>query len=77
MSNYLTIKPWLKMRLEECMQSLKDYIAKIEAVEKDTETPENERLLQIKKIRAEIDKVGTEIDSIKKEIMILNKYSLN
>jgi len=77
MSSYLTIKPWLKLRLEECMRLLKDHIARIEAVEKDSETSTDDRLVQIKKIRAEIDKVGMEIDNIKKEIMILNKYSLN
>jgi hypothetical protein len=77
MNNYLTLKPWLKSRLEECVQLLKDHIAQLDFIEKDTATPENDKLFQIKKIREEIEKVGTEIDKIKREITILNKYSLN
>lgn len=75
--SYLTLQPWLKQRLEECSKTLQDYNTELDVVEKDTSTSENERFLQIKKIREEINKVGVEIDNIKKEISLLNKYSLN
>ena len=77
MSSYLTLKPWLKSRLEECSKILKEYLSQLDAIEKDINTPESQRITQIKKIRDEITKVGTEIDSIKKEIMLLKDYSIN
>ena len=77
MRDYLTLKLWLKERLEECSEFLKEYLTQLDIIEKDTAVPVNERILQIKKIRVEIDKVGIEIDKIKREIKLLNKHSLN
>lgn len=76
-TSYLTLKPWLKHRLEECTKVLQGFISQLDNIEKDLDTPPDEKLSQIKKIRAEISKVAEEIDSIKKEIKLLNKYSLN
>jgi peptidoglycan hydrolase CwlO-like protein len=50
---------------------------RIAEVENDTETPLEDKVSQIKKIKDEITKVGTEIDSIKKEITLLNAYNVN
>lgn len=57
--------------------TVRDLIAKIKEIEADTQTPSNEKLSEIKKIKEEITKVGTEIDSIKQEITLLSAYNIN
>lgn len=57
--------------------TVRDLLAKISVLEKTTELSLNEKLEQIKIIRDEIAKVGVEIDSIKREITLLNAYSVN
>lgn len=56
---------------------VRDLISKIKEIEAAIETPPNEKLSEIKKIREEITKVGTEIDSIKQEITLLGAYNIN
>ena len=60
-----------------CSYTVKDLLAKIHALEADTETSMETKILEIKKIRNEITKVGTEIDNIKKEVKLLETYNLN
>ena len=60
-----------------CNFTVKDLLAKIYALEADTESSVDDKFWQIKKIREEISKVGVEIDSIKKEITLLNTYATN
>lgn len=67
----------LTVKLKEYFNVLKKYSRQMKLIEEDTETPNNEKILQIKKIIAELSKVGTEIDSIKKEITIIRNYNLN
>lgn len=57
--------------------TVKNLLAKISALEVDTEMTLEEKLSQIKKIKEELTKVGTEIDSIKKEITLLNTCNVN
>lgn len=57
--------------------TVRDLLAKISVLEKTTELSLNEKLEQIKIIKEEITKVGVEIDSIKREITLLNAYSVN
>lgn len=57
--------------------TVRDLIAKIKEIEAITQTPSNETLSEIKKIKEEITKVGTEIDSIKQEITLLSAYNIN
>lgn len=67
----------LRVNLAVCKETIKDYLVRLDAIEKDNQTSAEERLLQIKKIREEINKVGEEIDFLKKEIMLINDYSVN
>lgn len=60
-----------------CQAMLKDFLSQLEAIEKDTESSIEDKRLQIEKIREEINKVGGEIDSLKREIMLLENYSVN
>ncbi len=60
-----------------CSYTVKKLLLKIAELEQDTEAPLEAKLSEIKKIKDEITKVGTEIDSIKKEITLLNDYSVN
>lgn len=57
--------------------TVRDLLAKISVLETSTELSLNEKLEQIKIIKEEITKVGVEIDSIKREITLLNAYSVN
>lgn len=57
--------------------TIKKLLEQIEEIEHDSVTPQNEKLLQIKKIREEIAKVSQEIDNLKKEITLLNTYRVN
>ena len=60
-----------------CSYTVKKLLLKIAELEQDTEAPLEAKLSEIKKIKDEITKVSTEIDSIKKEITLLNDYSVN
>jgi hypothetical protein len=55
----------------------RNLLERIGALEADKELTTEEKFTQIKIIREEISKVGTEIDSIKKEITLLNAYTVN
>lgn len=70
-------KVQLTIKMRVCMHTLKSLLRQIKAVEADTQSPINDRVLQIKKIQEELSKVGTEIDSIKKEFKLIQTYSLN
>jgi len=70
-------KAQLSTKMLVCSHTVRNLLERIQAIEVDTETPAEEKLSQIKKIREEITKVGTEIDSIKKEITLLNTYNVN
>lgn len=59
------------------VRSLITQIKEIEEIEVDAKASVNEKLSKIKMIREEINKVGTEIDKLKKEIILLNTYSVN
>ncbi len=67
----------LSANMLACSYTVKNLLAKIYALEADTQTPAEEKIPEIKKIKDEITKVGTEIDSIKKEITLLNDFSVN
>ncbi len=67
----------LTIKMKVCLHTLKSLLREIKAVEADTQSPINDRVLQIKKIQEELSKVGTEIDNIKKEIKLIHTYSLN
>ncbi len=67
----------LSANMLACSYTVKNLLAKIYALEADTQVPVEEKLSEIKKIKEEITKVGTEIDKIKKEITLLNNYNVN
>lgn len=67
----------LNARLVVAKHTVQNLLQQIKEIESNVQTDVNEKLSQIKKIREEITKVGTEIDSIKKEITLLNAYSVN
>ncbi len=67
----------LSANMLACNYTVKNLLSKIYALEADTQTTSEEKLSEIKKIKDEITKVSTEIDSIKKEITLLNDYSVN
>jgi peptidoglycan hydrolase CwlO-like protein len=67
----------LSAKMLVCSHTVKNLLARIYAIETDTQTPVNEKLSEIKKISQEISKVGTEIDKLKKEIKILNTHHVN
>lgn len=67
----------LNARLVVAKHTVQNLLQQIKQIESDVQTDVNEKLSQIKKIKEEIAKVGTEIDSIKKEITLLNAYSVN
>ena len=67
----------LSTKMLVCSHTVKNLLERIHAIEADTETPNEEKLVQIKKIKEEITKVGTEIDTVKKEITLLNAYNVN
>ncbi len=55
----------------------RNLLERISALEVDAELTSEEKFTQIKIIREEISKVGTEIDSIKRELTLLNAYTVN
>lgn len=67
----------LSANMLACSYTVKQLLMRIAEIEGDTETPLEDKISQIKKIKDEITKVGTEIDSIKKEITLLNAYNVN
>jgi hypothetical protein len=67
----------LAARMLVCSDTLKNLLMRIAALEADKELSADEKLSQIKIVKEEITKVGTEIDSIKKEIKLLDAYSIN
>jgi hypothetical protein len=72
-----TKKSQFTIQLQICSNILKNLLYQIECIENDTQTPNNDKFLKMKKIREELSKVGTEIDNIKKEIKIIHAHSLN
>lgn len=77
MTTELARKTSLQTRLVVATHTVRSLLTRIKEIENNVQASDNEKLLQIKKIRDEIAKVGTEIDSIKKEFTLLNSYSLN
>lgn len=67
----------LNARLVVAKHTVQNLLQQIKEIEGNAQTDVNEKLSQIKMIRDEITKVGTEIDNIKKEITLLNAYSVN
>jgi len=67
----------LNARLVVAKHTVQNLLQQIKEIEGNAQTDVNEKLSQIKNIREEITKVGTEIDNIKKEITLLNAYSVN
>ena len=67
----------LNAKLVVAKHTVQSLLSQIKQIEGDTQTDVNEKLSQIKKIKEEIIKVGTEIDSIKREIKLLDDYSVN
>jgi peptidoglycan hydrolase CwlO-like protein len=67
----------LTARMVVARHTLKNLITQIKEIEGDAQADVNAKLSQIKKIKEEITKVGMEIDSIKREIRLLNSYSVN
>lgn len=67
----------LHARMIIARETLRSLRLQIQQIETSTQTPTNEKVLEITKIQSEISKVGMEIDSIKKEITIMNSYRLN
>jgi len=70
-------KSQLAIQLQLYSNILKDLLNQIKCIENDNQTSNNDKFLQMKKIRDELSKVGTEIDSIKKEIKIVHTQNLN
>ena len=70
-------KDQLAVKMLTCSWTVRELITQIAALENNTELSMNEKIAQIKIIKDEITKVGTEIASIKKEITLLNAYSVN
>jgi len=60
-----------------CQALLRERLSQLDAIEKDSETSIEDKRIQIEKIREEINKVGAEIDILKREIMLLETYSVN
>ena len=67
----------LNAKLVVCSHTVKSLMVQISEIEADTQVPANEKLSKIKIIREELSKVGMEIDTVKKEIKLLNEYSIN
>lgn len=67
----------LSAKMLVCNYTVKNLLSQIEEIETDIQTPINEKIQKMKKIRDEIMKVGMEIDNIKKEITLLNTCNLN
>lgn len=70
-------KDQLAAKMLTCSWTVRELLTQIAALENNTELSMNEKIAQIKIIKDEITKVGTEIASIKKEITLLNAYSVN
>lgn len=77
MNNNVSRRDQLAARMMVCSYTMKELIVKIGDLEKDTQLSNEEKFEEIKNIRLEISKVGTEIDSLKKEIKLLESYSIN
>lgn len=67
----------LGTKLSVAYQTIKELMRQLQQIEVNTQIPANQRLEEIKKIKAELDKVGEEIDSIKREIKLLDQYRVN
>lgn len=70
-------KAQLVIQMKICSNILKELLYQIKCIENNAQTSTNDKLSKMKKIREELSKVGTEIDSIKKEIKVIQTYSLN
>lgn len=70
-------KDQLAAKMLTCSWTVRELLTRIAELENDKELSMNEKLSQIKIIKDEITKVGTEIANIKKDITLLNAYSVN
>lgn len=77
MDTILIRRTALNARLLVATHTVRSLLDQIKEIETDTISSPIDKLSKIKKIRDEINKVGMEIDSIKREITLLNKYSVN
>lgn len=69
--------PMLTARFLVATNAVKQLLDQIQEIEDDVQTPVNEKLSKLKKIKEEIVKVGTEIDILKNDLTILNTYCVN
>ena len=67
----------LSAKMLVCSYTVSDLLNKIRMLEEDTKMPLPDKLVEIKKIRNEIEKVGTEIDGIKRSLRLLEMYNIN
>jgi hypothetical protein len=67
----------LSAKMLVCSYTVRDLLNKIHVLEEDTKMPLSDKLVEIRKIRSEIEKVGTEIDGIKRSLRLLETYSVN
>lgn len=64
-------------KMISCSELLKLFTKQLQNIENDLQLEVNEKQNQIKIIKDEISKVGAEIDIIKKEVKLINSYTIN
>ena len=67
----------LETKLVIAKQTILALLKQLRGIESDTKTPAETKLLQIKKIKEELETIGTEVDNIKNEITLITDYRVN
>ena len=70
-------KDQLAAKMMTCSWTVRELLTRIADLENDKELSMNEKMVQIKIIKDEISKVGTDIANIKRELTLINTYSVN
>lgn len=67
----------LDERLKIVADKTKKLLEEIYEIEANAQTPANEKLSHIRKIKDQLEKVAVEVDNIKREFNLLTHYRVN
>lgn len=70
-------KTLLQAKLIIYKDDVRHLLKKLDDIEQDTQTTNENKLAQVQKIREEMSKISKEIDNIRNEITLLDAHKVN
>jgi len=67
----------LYLDLMDTRQTLLKLLQQLDTVEKDQQISDSDKLLQIQKIKLQLEEIAIRIDNFKREIKLLNEHKVN